>query len=86
MPKQKKNPNAYPLGEKLGDIAKWTWEGMTNDIKKALNKGSKKLDIHREPRIYAPPEEPETPADKAALKDVFWGENLPQMKRKKKAK
>lgn len=86
MPQKKKNPNAYPLDEKIGDIARWTWEGMTRDIKKALGKGSKKLDIYRDPKLVAPPEEPMTPGDKSALDDVFWGENLPQIKRKKKVK
>lgn len=41
----------YRAKEKLKDVANWTWEGMTEDIKRALKKGwdwqqkkSKKLD------------------------------------------
>lgn len=86
MPK-KKNPNAYPLGEKIGDIAKWTWEGMTNDIKRAIKnaKSASKESPkgYRDPdSVYVPKQEPVTPGDQAILDDAFWG--VPKSRPKKK--
>lgn len=36
--KKKKNDNEYTFPEKVGDIAKWTFEGATRDAKKWLHK------------------------------------------------
>lgn len=81
MPKSKEQK--YPLDERIGDFVKWTWEGMTRDIKKAIGKGGKKLDIYRTP-TPTPPEEPLTPGDQEALDSIFWGENLRPRKPKVK--
>lgn len=47
VPKSKVDQYKYSTGEKVRDIAKWTWEGMVRDSKRALsklNKASEKLD------------------------------------------
>lgn len=86
-PKPKSKAETYPLGERIGDFAKWTWEGMTRDIKKNLNKVSKSLDLYRDPKsMNITPIEPRTPAEDAELKGIFGGENMPQLKPKQKKK
>jgi len=42
MPK-KDNQGKYKTSEKIADVAKWTWEGMTRDLKKTFTAGGKAI-------------------------------------------
>lgn len=87
---------ATKAGETVYRHGKGIWDVVTEEAKKKFDElvkaGKKPADKIaqaakdaelRKPKISAPAGEPETAGDKAALGDVFWGENIPKKGKKK---
>lgn len=89
-PATKAVETVYRHGKGIWDVvseeAKKKFESLVKAGKKPIDKAKQaaKDAEYRNPKVSPLPEDSENESDKAALKDAFWGENMPQMKKKRK--
>ena len=88
-PATKAGKTVYRHGKGIWDVvseeAKKKFDSLVKAGKKPVDKvaqAAKDAEL-RKPKISAPAGEPETAGDKAALDNVFWGENMPKKGKKK---